>query len=122
MSVIGGNTCITNSNNRQCSTGQICRNNQCQQGISDDEILQLVKIFTIDCLCLLRFIKSNKEYFYYIQHHALITMTVYQVKHVPQVDCVNHYHALGMDSVPMEPVAIPTYVNVKVNILLILFR
>ena len=72
------------------------------------------KYITVDCLCLFRFIKSNKEYFYYIQHHALITITVYRVKHVPQVDCVNHYHALGMDSVPMEPVAIPTYVNVKV--------
>ena len=49
-------------------------------------------------------------------------MTVCQVKCVPQVDCVNQDHALGMDSVPMEPVAIPTYVNAKVNILLILFR
>ena len=49
-------------------------------------------------------------------------MTVYQVKHVPQVDCVNQDHAFGMDSVLMEPVAIPTYVNAKVNILLILFR
>ena len=40
-------------------------------------------------------------------------MTVHQVKHV-QVDCVNHYHALGMDSVPMEPVAMVT--DVRVNI------
>ena len=45
-------------------------------------------------------------------------MTVYQVKHV-QVDCVNHYHALGMDSVSMEPVAMVT--DVRVNILLIFF-
>ena len=57
-----------------------------------------------------------------MQHHALIIMNAYQVKHVPQVDCANHYHAFGMDSVLMEPVAIPTYVNAKVNILLILFR
>ena len=57
-----------------------------------------------------------------MQHHALIIANAYQVKHVPQVDCVNQDHALGMDSVLMEPVAIPTYVNVKVNILLILFR
>ena len=49
-------------------------------------------------------------------------MTVCQVKCVPQVDCVNQDHALGMDSVPMELIAIATYVNVKVNIMLILFR
>ena len=56
-----------------------------------------------------------------MQHHALMIMTVYQVKCV-QVDCVNQDHALGMDSVPMVQIAIVTYVNVKVNILLILFR
>ena len=83
--------------------------------------MHLVKLFSVDCLCLFILIKSNKEYIYYIQHHVLMIMTVYQVKCV-QVDCVNQDHALGMDSVPMVQIAIPTYVNVKVNILLILFR
>ena len=121
MCTIGTNTCTTNSNNRQCTSGQICRNNQCQQGIYNDEIMHLVKLFSVECLCFFILIKSNKEYIYYIQHHALMIMTVYQVKCV-QVDCVNQDHALGMDSVPMVQIAIVTYVNVKVNILLILFR
>ena len=63
--------------------------------------------------------KSNKEYVYHIQHHALIK-TVNKVNFVPQVDCVNQHHAPLMGSVPLEPIALVT--DVKVSIFLILFR
>ena len=108
------NTCTTNSPNRQCASGQICRNNQCQQGTRRCNFSLGQNIFS-NCLCLTRLIKYNKEYVYHTQHHVLI-ITVHKVNIVPQVDCVNHYHAPLMDSVPMEPIVL--VVDVKVNIFL----